>query len=158
MSASRRVSFTWNRFFFLNWSLLYSTILCSRADSPSSCFTWFWISDCIHSFNIHQSGVLTAQSGVLTALSGAMWNCCCFGAHSVYTIQPCTSLQCHFIRNHICPSVHMCLAVNLPPSVLAESLGSFTCYCGDNNNGLQCLTRTGPKHLRSNTQMEWVPK
>ena len=27
--------------------------------------------------------------------------CCCFGASSVYTIQPCTRLQCHFIQSHI---------------------------------------------------------
>ena len=27
--------------------------------------------------------------------------CCRFGASSVYTIQPCTMLQCHFIQSHI---------------------------------------------------------
>ena len=29
----------------------------------------------------------------------ATWNCCCLGASSVYTIQPCTSLQCHFMQS-----------------------------------------------------------
>ena len=35
-------------------------------------------------------------------MAGATWNYCRFGAHSVYTIQPCTSLHCHFIQSHIC--------------------------------------------------------
>ena len=42
---------------------------------------------------------VTALFGCYTA--GAMRNCRHFGARSVYTIQPCTSLQCHFIRRHI---------------------------------------------------------
>ena len=46
---------------------------------------WFWLYPFIvHIFNIHGSGVLIAT-----------WNCCHFGASSVYTIQPCLSLQCH---------------------------------------------------------------
>ena len=32
-------------------------------------------------------------------------------ARSVYTIQPCTTLQCHFIPSHIRIRVHACLAV-----------------------------------------------
>ena len=32
-------------------------------------------------------------------------------SHSVYTMQPCTSLQCHFIRCYI-RGVHVCLAVS----------------------------------------------
>ena len=36
--------------------------------------------------------------------------CCRFGASSVYTIQPCTRLQCHFIQSHI-GRVYACLAV-----------------------------------------------
>ena len=36
--------------------------------------------------------------------------CCRFGADSVYTSQPCTRLQCHFIQSHI-GRVCMCLAV-----------------------------------------------
>ena len=34
----------------------------------------------------------------------------CLGASFVHTIQPCTSLQRHFIQSHIC-SMHVCLAV-----------------------------------------------
>ena len=36
--------------------------------------------------------------------------CCHFGASSVYTIQPCTRLQCHFIQIHIGRG-YACLAV-----------------------------------------------
>ena len=36
--------------------------------------------------------------------------CCRFGASSVYTIQPCTRLQCHFVQSHI-GRVYACLAV-----------------------------------------------
>ena len=36
--------------------------------------------------------------------------CCRFGASSVYTIQPCTRLQCHFIQSHI-GRVYVCLGV-----------------------------------------------
>jgi len=31
---------------------------------------------------------------------GAVWNCCHLGASSVYTIQPCTSQQCHYSYNN----------------------------------------------------------
>ena len=40
----------------------------------------------------------------------ATWNCCSLDACSVYTMQPCTSLQCHFIRSHI-RKMHVCLTV-----------------------------------------------
>ena len=36
--------------------------------------------------------------------------CCRFGASSVYTIQPCTTLQCRFIQSYI-RKVHACLAL-----------------------------------------------
>ena len=39
----------------------------------------------------------------------ATWNCCRLGASSVYTIQPCTILQCHFIQSHK-PRMHVCSA------------------------------------------------
>ena len=41
---------------------------------------------------------------------GATWSCCRLGAGSGYTIQPCTSLHCHFIWSCIC-RIHVCLAV-----------------------------------------------
>ena len=43
-------------------------------------------------------------------IAGATWNCCRRGASSVCTIQPCISLQRHFIQSHI-GRVYVCLAV-----------------------------------------------
>ena len=43
-------------------------------------------------------------------MAGATWNCCSLGALSVYTIQPCTSSQCHFIRSDV-RRTYACLAV-----------------------------------------------
>ena len=59
--------------------------------------------------NFYWSGYTTLFS---CYVAGATWNCCCFGTSFVYTIQPCTSLQCHchIISNHIC-RVHVCLAL-----------------------------------------------
>ena len=67
-----------------------------------------------------------------------------FTARSVYTIQPCT-MPHHFMQSHK-HKVHVCLVAtacmfscNLPPALLAEWPGSYTCYCG-------------------NTGVEWIPK
>ena len=63
-----------------------------------------------------------------TALSGfymadANWNCCHLGACSVYTIQPCTSLQCQlFEATYIQGVLFSC---NLPPAFWAKWPGSF---------------------------------
>ena len=43
-------------------------------------------------------------------MAGTTRNCCRLGAFSVYTIQPCTSLQCHFIRSHR-HKMQVCLSV-----------------------------------------------
>ena len=43
-------------------------------------------------------------------MAGDMRICCRLGARSVYTIQPRTSLQCHFIRSHVYTE-YVCLAV-----------------------------------------------
>ena len=59
--------------------------------------------------------VLRISTDVGTLLLGcymasATRNCCRLGAFSVYTIQPCTSLQCHFIRS-LSHKMQVCLAV-----------------------------------------------
>ena len=44
-------------------------------------------------------------------------------------MQSCTSLQCHYLK----PYVYVCVCAfscDLPPALLADHLGSFTCYCG----------------------------
>ena len=53
-----------------------------------------WATSALHGvfLNIHQRGLLTVLFGCLVA---ATWNCCCLCALSVYTRQPCLSLQCY---------------------------------------------------------------
>ena len=63
--------------------------VCSTAVEPLALHSAFWIS----------TEVVTALFGCYMA--SATWNCCRLGAISVYTMQPCTSLQCHAIRSHI---------------------------------------------------------
>ena len=67
-----------------------------------------------------------------------MWNCWHLGACSVYAIQPCTSLQCHCLPNHI-HRVHVCFSCNLPPALLAQWPGSFTCCHG--NTGMERIPK-----------------
>ena len=62
-----------------------------------------WVTVALHS-------VLWASTKVVVALfscymAGATWNCCHLGANSVYTIQPCTSFQCHCSK----PQMHACV-------------------------------------------------
>ena len=52
-------------------------------------------------FNIRGSGVLTDRSALWLLYGWCHVKCCSLGASSVYIIQPCTSLQCHFIQSHI---------------------------------------------------------
>ena len=58
--------------------ILYSAILCSRADSLRICRMWFWTSDYLLSFfiahiiNSHGSGVLVALCGC--CMAGVSWN------------------------------------------------------------------------------------
>ena len=61
-------------------------------------------------------------------MAGVTWNCCRLGARTVYTIQPCTSLQCHFIQSHNYMQGACVFSCNLPQALLAEWPGSFTCY------------------------------
>ena len=63
--------------------------------------------------NMCQS-VLTVLFGC--NMAGAMWNWCHLGACFVYTMQPCTSLQCQFIRS-LLPRVHVCLAATCHPHI-----------------------------------------
>ena len=43
-------------------------------------------------------------------MAGATYNCCHFSASSVYTIQPCISLQCHFMQRGV-GRMYVCLPV-----------------------------------------------
>ena len=65
------------------------------------------------------------------------------GACSVYTIQPCTSLLCHFIQSHI-HRMHVCLAVtcHLPFSQIDQDMLCATAVMqGWNGYWLLCQLR-----------------
>ena len=76
------------------------------------------------------------QRYLVNCMAGATWklhgwchmNYCRLGANSVYTIQPCSFIQSHILG----ACVFRC---NLPPALLTEWSGSFTCYCG--NTGVE---------------------
>ena len=90
------------------WISYYYSWLCYYYSSLHSCWMYSEYHFIAHMFYIHQSGVLTALFSC--CMAGATWNCCYLCASFLYTIQPCTSLQCHFIQRHI-GMVHACLAV-----------------------------------------------
>jgi len=60
-------------------------------------------------------------------MAGATWNCCCFGAFCVH------HTTMHHMSLHAKPhTLGACVfSCNLPPALLAEWPGSFTCYCGN---------------------------
>ena len=77
----------------------------SCGDEPVMSSLGILYDDPYHTFEAAQAG------SALWMLHG--WchvKCCRFSASSVYTIQPCTRLQCHFIQSHI-GRVYVCLAV-----------------------------------------------
>ena len=83
--------------YYYYWLLLYSAILCSRANSLTHfVFGSAWVTvSCFFFnmfFNIHWHGAETLIAQFGCYMAGAMWNCCNLHACSVYTIQPCTSL------------------------------------------------------------------
>ena len=106
---------------------LYSAILRSRADSLRSHVI-------LHEWLAFYSGFFFKYPKWCTGMAGATWNCCHLGASSVYTIQPCT-MPFHAKPHTYGVCVFTC---NLPPVLLAEWPGSFTCYCGNGNTGLYC--------------------
>ena len=105
-----RVNFQHEVFFSsssLFWNYWYGVVLEQTRCSHVSCNSERVTVSFYHMFKkkkINQSDILTALFGCYIA--GAMWDCFC----SVYTIQPCTSLQCHFFQYHIY-KVHVHFAV-----------------------------------------------
>ena len=111
------------------WSLLCSAVLRSRADSLRShvilngrlaLFFFFFFSAFL---NIHPE-VVHLQRCFVTWLVPR--ETAAVSARSVYTIQPCT-ISRHFMQSNI----RNMFSCNLPPALLAEWPGSFTCYCGN---------------------------
>ena len=94
------------RFYIALFSALKQTH-CAHVARDSE---WVTVSFYNAFLNIHRSPVLTATALFYCCVAGAMRNCCPLGARSVCTIQPCTTLQCHFIQSHM-GRVYVCLAV-----------------------------------------------
>ena len=87
------------------WSLLYSAVLRSRADSlRSRVILNEWIAFYSAFLNIHQSGVLKALAWLVPHETAAI------SARSVYTIQPCI-MSLHAKATGV-RYVYACLAVN----------------------------------------------
>ena len=83
--------------------VITSILNCSLLTNRLNVLLWMVILNeqlALHSIflNIHKSDVVTVLFGCYMA--SAMWNCCCLSACSLYTIQPCNILQCHFMQNH----------------------------------------------------------
>ena len=93
--------------YLIYWLLSYSAVLCSSEDSLRSCSNeWLW-----HSIACFEYPLKCCPYSVFGYyMAGGRQNCCHLNARSVYTIQPSTSLQCHFMQSHIF-RVCMCLAV-----------------------------------------------
>ena len=84
--------------YYYCWSLLYSAIL--GADSLRSCHTSFWMSGCIFFW-------VCVCAFFFISTKMVYWQCylavtwlvphesAAISAYSVYTIQPCTNLQCN---------------------------------------------------------------
>ena len=87
----------------------YIATLRFRADPLHSSHMQLWMSDCSFApCSRYPPKWFAALFGCYMA--GITWNCCHLSTTSVYTIQPCTSLQCHFIQSHI-HKMHVYLAV-----------------------------------------------
>ena len=86
-------------------------ILCFHTDPQHSSCMWLWMGDCSFTLCLFENTPKCCTFRavwVLHGWSGDMWKT--ETACSVYTIQPCTSLQCHFIQSNV-HRVHVCLAV-----------------------------------------------
>ena len=112
----------------ITYIALFSALL-SRLTALAYDSTWvtgflqrvFWISTEVVCLSTK------AADREMFSMAGATWNCCRFGESSVYTIQSCT-MSLHAKPHTLGVCVFSC---NLPPALLAEWPGSFTCYCGN---------------------------
>ena len=104
------------------WSLLYSAFLCSRADALRSCCMWFWFKN---NFNIHRYLQLYLVVIWCHVKLLPSWRTFCAHPYNHAPVYSVTSFKATYAR-FAC--VFSC---NLPPALLAEWPGSFTCYCGN---------------------------
>ena len=109
--------------YIIYWSLLYSAILHSWADSlRSHVILHEWIAFCSAFLNIHQSGILTALAWLVPQESAARES-----QSRCVLCTPYNHAPCHFMQSHI-RKVYPCLAV--------------TCHLHfwQNDRGLLCAT------------------
>ena len=94
--------------------------------------------------NISRSGVHTALLGCYMA--DVTWNCCHLGAHSAYTIQPCTRIPCQLIQS----TIRWCMCVELS-HVWQDDWDLLRFYCGNTgvrtNIGISVRTVSWPWKL-----------
>ena len=82
-----------------------------------SCRMWFWMSGYpFHSAFRPVTEVVYFQH--CCYMAGSTWNCCHLGARSVYTIQPYTSLQYHFICSLF--PIFLCTVPNVVSGLSAQ--------------------------------------
>ena len=107
---------------------LFSALL-SRLTALACGSTWVtsFIALFCFCFEYHRSGVLTALAWLVPNETAAV------SAQVLCT--PYNHAPCHFLQSHI-RKVFSC---NLPPALLAEWPGSFTCYCG--NKGVERIPK-----------------
>ena len=103
------------------YCFVYSAILRSRTDSLRSCRMWLWLIV----LNIHRNGVLMVVTWLVpheTAAVSAHVLCTPYNHAPVYSVISFEATYARFACVFSC---------NLPPALLAEWPGSFTCYCGN---------------------------
>ena len=117
------------------WSLSYSDILCSRADSLRSCRTWFWLNDCILLQTVFVL-FFKERNSRKWCTDSSIWllNGWCHMklllSRRTFCVHHTTMHQC-IESLHSKPHTYVAcvFSCNLPYALLAEWPGSFTCYC-----------------------------
>ena len=110
--------------FYISLFYAFEQTNCTLVASDSK-----WVTFLLYVLNIY-------PSGVFTALAGAMWNYCYLGTFCVHH----TTMH-HATSFHAKPHMYGACVFNynLPPALLAEWQGSFTCYCS--NKGVEIILK-----------------
>ena len=84
---------------------------------------------------------LHLQRCLVGDMTGVTWKCCCLSACSVYAQQPCITFTVSlYSKQHMQGAC--VFGCNLPPALLAEWPGSFTCYCSKlSNTGMEQIAK-----------------
>ena len=122
--------------FYIYWSLLYSAILRSWADSlHSHVILHEWTAFYSAFLNIHWSDVPTALAWLVPQESAARES-----QSRRVLCTPYNHAPYHFMQSHIC-KVYACLAVTCHLHFWQNDGGSFTCYCSNTGGGTDTKIR-----------------